>query len=108
MPCGTGTCPDSTCRGVFQTADDALGKGALERSRKFAQVLRGTGFEAVVVVEVLAARGESPFVVEGVLDVAGDPAPTGQGARDGRHRDAVHKVVLAVVIVRHERQLGGW
>lgn len=63
---------------IFQTADDALRDRALQRRGELAQMLRGAGGKTIMVVEAFTARREGPFVVEGVLDVAGDATPGSQ------------------------------
>ena len=60
---------------VFQPADDLAGQHALQRECNFAQVLRCSSLEPIVVLEPFTAGSEGPLIIGGILDVTGNAGP---------------------------------
>src|SRR5581483_3770882 len=74
----------------------------LNRLRDFVHVRAGqsAGCEAVVVVVVLVTRGPSDAVIEGIMNVAGDPRPVNGVYKPRRN------VAPAIVVVHDKRKFG--
>src|ERR1700687_1276318 len=90
---------------VFQPADDLAGQCTLQRECNFAQILRCSGREPIVVLEPFAASSEGPPIIGGVLDITSNTGPPYCSRRQCRNRCS--HAIMAIVVVRHERKLAG-